>query len=184
MLSPVNIEFVPQTEPALVREQFAHLGHVGITGLYNPAVGEQALAEIRKRFIKSKLSGSRAYNARLSPPVATEKAYGSIIEAIQQGARLLGRDIAPAVSGEATQIDLLEMEKNGRGLKHRDKPELVDVVAVTNLDGFSSLRIEDGDGSGNMSEYTFGPGVVIYHDLEKELLHQGFTGPDQLHALD
>ncbi len=179
MPSPVPAELISSSNPEAAREQFTRVGHVGIAELYGPYLGEQALAEIRKGLIKSKPRGVRSYTARLRPPNPTrEKAYTTIIEAIQEGARILGRDIAPAASGEAAQIDLLEMEKDGRGDRHRDKTGLVDIVAVANLTGVSGLRIEDGDGSGGESVYTFGPGPVIYHDLSRQLVHQGFTGPD------
>ena len=85
---------------------------------------------------------------------------------------MLGHSLNPGQS-EVEQIDIIDMERGAKGPPHRDNGHFTDVVAATNLEGPSALWFEDG------ATYRIEPGLVVIHDLNRNLLHQGRAMPDE-----
>ncbi|HYH36237.1 MAG TPA: hypothetical protein VD706_01935 [Candidatus Saccharimonadales bacterium] len=169
-------EFFPLSEAGAARAHLEATGHVGLDGLYDPSLAEAALADAHDAKIARQGFNrpSREYVTPVRTPYERrQRALYMLIEGVKRGVEALGRNLNPSAPGEQAHYKLLEAGPGTSGSRHHDNPALVDVVAVTNLAGESHLWYEDG------TVYDLEPGKTAMHDLGRNLLHRGFTDPDQ-----
>lgn len=169
----MSAELFSSTSIEVAREQFERIGHVGLTGLYDPAMAGQAISDAAaiSRRASPRSGGEQTTTLRTMPREGREEALHAIVHGIHNGAALLGRDLNVSGRGEKPFLLVIEMDRDTKGPLHRDRV-LSDIVAVTTLRGKSRLWYEDG------SEYELTPGLTVFHDFDRQLLHQGSTGPE------
>lgn len=181
-MSAEIVEPIPHTDLEAVRAHFMEYGHVGVQGLLDPSLLEPAIREADGLSLRprERVLGEQVSTLRRAPDARRQPALHGVLLDIEETVAALDRDITPSSRGEKPLIQLIRMYRGVKGPLHQDSASLADVVAITNLDGRSSLWFEAAEQggqkpSGDGVQYVMEPGQIVIHDLRRNLWHRGYT---------
>jgi hypothetical protein len=172
------VESIPCTDIGAAQDQFRQDGHVGLSGLVNPAWLEPAIEDTQELSsrLKTHNRGRETVTKLRIPDPDSEEALYAVLQAMQKGAALLGHDIMPTTG--KSQLDLLETERETpHAIRRQYRSAFVGAVATINLRGQSYHWI--GSQANQGVEYAVNPGEVILEDPSRRLTHRSFTGFDE-----
>jgi len=169
--------FNPDQRSAAIAH-FDETGHVGLADSYSADIADAAASQAYTLLARGRMNRGPEHNAYYlsgMPQPTQQPELRTVVDAIQEAASLLGRDLRTDEPNTRIRALLLEMGRNVTGDLHIDQ-KVRQAVGITTLRGMSDLWFPNGSNDG--VTYTLEPGAVVVHDAERELPHRGSNGPE------
>src|SRR3989344_759383 len=151
-------------------EYFANLGHVGLTGVYQPETVDTAIGQLPTIVLRNgDAIGEQKWTESIGPNLAyNKKDLEAFLGGFGEQALMLG---AGWPDGRDYRLKYLAMQPGTVGLAHTDEDVYEGAGAINSLREASSFRIEG-------YEYPLVPGNVVYFDNSRRPLHQGIASSE------